>query len=61
MNPFTVSPTFCTITYSCEMVVGPTGYDLCNFTGGTTMASFDSTSGDYSFTSNDYETFGFGS
>ena len=58
MNPFTASPAECSVTYSCEMTSGPASYDLCNYTGGTTTTSFDAASGDFSFTSKDFATFG---
>ena len=32
--------------------------DLCQYTGGTTLASFDQTTGNYEFSSTDYDVFG---
>ena len=32
--------------------------DLCQYTGGTTVASFDQTTGNYEFSMTDYEVFG---
>ena len=58
MNPFVASPSECSITYSCEMIAGPQSYDLCNYVGGTTTSQFYDPSGDFSFTSKDYATFG---
>ena len=55
MNPFTNLN--CTITYSCTMISGPANLDLCNYQSGSTTTTFDPTSGDYTFTSEDYSTF----
>ena len=57
VNTFTVSPPECSIIYSCSMLVGPDGYDLCNYSDELTTASFDTFTGDYSFTSTDFPTF----
>ena len=46
--PFYVTPLACDFTYSCAMISGPR-LDLCNIVDGTTVASFDTTSGDYYF------------
>ena len=58
MNPFTSTPTVCSVSYSCEMTTGPAGYDLCNHTEGSTTATFDSSTGNYFISSNDYKLFG---
>ena len=58
MNPFTSSIAECTISYSCEMIAGPLDYDLCNYASGKTTSSFDSNTGDYSISSDDYQLFG---
>ena len=50
---FTVDPdaTVCPITYSCA-VAGPRT-DICSITDGDTVATFDSSTGNYEFTSID--------
>ena len=58
MNLFVASIPECSIAYSCEMIVGPGSIDLCSYNVGTTTTSFDENSGDFSFTSKDFVTFG---
>ena len=52
--PFTVMPDECHVDYVCYEPF----YRICNYTVGTTVVSFDSNTGDFSFTSSDIETFG---
>ena len=49
---FVVYPPICTITYSCTMISGPRT-DICNKIDGTTAATFNSSTGDYTFESID--------
>ena len=59
MNQFVaVSPSDCPITYSCNMTAGPEGYDLCSYNEGLTETSFDLYTGNYQFSSYDFELFG---
>ena len=59
MNPFTVSnPDECAITYACSMIEGPDDYNLCNYIENSTIASFNSETGDFEFESNDFNIFG---
>ena len=58
VNPFAVAPPECTIIYSCDMIAGPNNYDLCNSSGGLTTTTFDVSTGNYSFKSIDFPTFG---
>ena len=45
---FVVYPPICTPTYSCTMTSGPRT-DICNKIDGTTVATFTSSTGDYTF------------
>lgn len=51
LSPYTVVPSICTFTYSCA--VNGSRTDICSTTDGDTVATFDSTTGDYTFTSYD--------
>ena len=51
LNPFTITPVECPITYSCLMVEGPVDHDLCNFVDRSTETSFSPTSGNFHFSS----------
>jgi len=52
LSPFTVDPPACAVTYSCEVVAGPR-LDICTVNDGSTQATSDPSSGDYSFESTD--------
>ena len=55
LNQFTIDPSICSITYSCDSNTGPRT-DLCSLQIGTsTVTSFDTTTGVYSLTSTDYD------
>ena len=58
MNPFTSSPTVCTVSYACKMTAGPQGYNLCDYTSDLTSSTFNATTGNYYIQSNDYKLFG---
>ena len=60
LSPFKVDPPTCNITYSCEIVSGPR-LDLCNLRDGATEASFDPSTGNYSFKSGDIANYPAGS
>ena len=52
MNPFTSNHPLCPVNYACYEDMGPR-LDLCSIVDGTNMATFDTTTGDYTFTSTD--------
>ena len=54
MIPFHVEPEVCPVTYSCEMLSNQ-GIDLCTIVDASSVASFDSKTGNYEFVSTDYE------
>ncbi len=56
LNPFPVNPPECGVQYTCTMIGGPIGYDLCEYTSATTTAEFNQEG--YTFTSSDWQTFG---
>ena len=59
MYPFsTDTPSECVISYTCRMIRGPNDIDLCSFTDTQTVAEFDRSTGDYTFQSYDFPTFG---
>lgn len=49
---FTVEPTVCTVTYSCQILTGPR-LDLCNVSAGATTGFFDTVNGSFTFNSID--------
>ena len=51
-TPFDVVPSICTVTYSCSILNGPFA-GPCAFVSGTTVATFDSSTGNFSFSSID--------
>ena len=53
LTPFTIAPDVCHVTYYCSEPL----YNLCDYSDGTTSASFNSTSGIFSFTSTNMQTF----
>ena len=57
VNPFTVSPPECGIVYTCSIVGGSNGHDLCSYGDTLTSTSFNKDTGDYSFKSIDVPTF----
>ena len=46
INPFETDPPSCPVTYSCEVMVGPS-FDMCQIIDGDTVGSFDSMTGNY--------------
>ena len=53
LDPYLLSSPFCVTTYSCQVLSGPR-LDICpGFTDGTTVATFSSANGDYTFNSYD--------
>ena len=58
INQFVTDPVSCSVSYACVMVDGPAGLDLCSYNdSGMTVATFDTSTGSYSFTSIDFPTF----
>lgn len=51
-TPFDVVPAICPVTYSCAILNGPFA-GPCAFVSGTTVATFDDTTGDFTFSSID--------
>ena len=58
LNPFEVSPSGCAISYSCTPILGPQGFDLCDYSSPSTTTSFNKMTGDYAFQSSEWETVG---
>ena len=52
MVPFVVNPSSCSIVYSCAVTSGPRS-GLCSISDGSTIGTFASSTGDYSFESYD--------
>ena len=53
LNPPTVTPSFCQITYSCTMAAGSPRTDLCDLSTTGVSAVFDSVTGGYVFSTDD--------
>ena len=51
MNPFTVQPAACAVTYSCALLAGSPRTDICSITDGSTVGTFDPTTGNFQFQS----------
>ena len=56
--PFTITPSNCVPVFSCAIVSSPpSSINLCFVSNGLSVSSFDTTNGNYSFTSRDFMTY----
>ena len=62
LNPFVINPTTagCALTYSCSTTFMSGSFDLCNYSDSLTTATFDPSTGDFSFDTTDAALFGTG-
>ena len=53
-NTFTVDPSVCPVSFSCQLLTGPrSDVDLCSVDDGTTQGTFSTSSGQFTFQSTD--------
>ena len=56
--PFTITPSNCVTVFSCAIVSSPpSSINLCAVSNGLSISTFDTTNGNYSFTSRDFVTY----